>query len=347
MQITGLNLKILTIATAFLAAFSVPALAAEPAVPPTAEPGAAKETAQASSAVKPLPDPVAKVNGAPIPAVDLKRARKVLMAGQGMTEIPADQAGAVDKAALEQLIATELLLQEASKVEVKDLERKIEEKYTQGRSKFPTEEAFKKAIGELDMTEKDLRDYTRRDLVISSFIESAIVAKVTVSDEDAKKFYDQNQNLFTKGESVKASHILIGVDEKASEADRKAAREKADKLRKELEAGADFAALAKANSTCPSSQQGGDLGTFGKGQMVAPFEKAAFTLKPGSISDVVETQFGYHIIKVVEKTPEDKVKFDEVKARIVDHLKGQKVNEAIGTYIENARKSAKVEMFLK
>jgi peptidyl-prolyl cis-trans isomerase C len=200
---------------------------------------------------------------------------------------------------------------------------------------------------ELDMQEKDLRDYTRRDLVITNFIEKTIVPKVTVSEEDARKFYNENPDKFTKSEAVKASHILVGVDQKATAEEKKAAREKAEKLRKELAGGADFAALAKASSTCPSSQQGGDLGYFGKGQMVPAFEQAAFSLKPGEISEVVETQFGYHIIKLTDKKAAEKVEFKEARPRIEDFLKNQKTGAAVNDYLAEARKTAKIETLLK
>jgi peptidyl-prolyl cis-trans isomerase C len=241
---------------------------------------------------------VARVNGVAISAQELTRASKVMLSGQNGMLPSADQQKEFEKQALQQLVSAELLYQAGQKLEIKDLDKQVDDKLAQGRAKFGNEEGFAKAMKELDMQEKDLRDYTRRDLIITNFIEKSIVPKVTVSEEDARKFYNENPDKFTKSEAVKASHILIGVDQKATAEEKKAAREKAEKLRKELAGGADFAALAKGNSTCPSSQQGGDLGYFGKGQMVPAFEKAAFALKPGEISDVVETQFGYHIIKL-------------------------------------------------
>jgi len=168
-----------------------------------------------------------------------------------------------------------------------------------------------------------------------------------VTEEDARTFYTKNPDKFARGESLKASHILIGVDAKASADEKKKASEKAEKLRKDLAGGADFAALAKENSTCPSSQQGGDLGYFSKGQMVPAFEKTAFSLKPGEISDIVETQFGYHIIKVAEKKPAETVPFKEAQSRIEEFLKGQKLNAAVGEYLSEARKTAKIEILLK
>src|SRR6266704_966276 len=200
---------------------------------------------------------------------------------------------------------------------------------------------------ELRVAQKVLREYTRRDLLISRFVETTFVSKAAVSEAEIRSFYDNNQDKFKRDESVKASHILIGVDSAASAEDKKKAREKAEKLRKDLAGGAEFAALAKEYSTCPSSKQGGDLGFFGKGQMVPSLEKAAFALKTGEISNVVETQFGYHVIKLKEKKPAVTTDFNEVKAKIEEFLKGQKVNEAIQKYLAETKKTAKIEILMK
>lgn len=311
-----------------------------------AEPEIKKEgtAAAAPAAVAPLQGAVARVSGVAIDAVELRRAKKVLLRGQ---TVPAEQQAALDKQAVEQLISAELLYQAAAKLEIADLDKQIDAKMAQGKARFKDEQEFTKAIKDLEMDEKALREYTRRDLLISRFLETEFASKTSVSEAESRSFYDKNLDKFKRDETVKASHILVGVDSTASADDKKKARETAEKLRKELVGGADFAVLAKGNSTCPSSQQGGDLGFFGKGQMVPPFEKAVFALKPGEISDVVETQFGYHIIKLTERNPAATTAFSDVKAKIEEYLKGQKVNEAIQKYLADARKSAKIEILLK
>lgn len=309
-----------------------------------AGPESKTESVTASPSSAPLQGPVARVNGKVLDALELRRVKKVLLRGQ---TVPAEQQAALDRQAVEQMISAELLYQAAAKLEIKDLDKQIDAKVAQGKARFKDEQEFKNAVKDLEMNEKDLREYTRRDLLISRFVETTFVSKVAVSEPEIRAFYDKNLDNFKRDEAVKASHILIGVNDKTSADDRKKAREKAEKLQKELAGGADFAALAKGNSTCPSSQQGGDLGFFGKGQMVPPFEKAAFALKPGEISDVVETQFGYHIIKLTEKKPAETTAFNDVKAKIEEFLKRQKVNEAIQKYLEETKKTAKIEILLK
>ena len=121
-------------------------------------------------------------------------------------------------------------------------------------------------------------------------------------------------------------------------------REKAEAIRKRVAAGEDFATVAKAESKCPSAAKGGDLGYFGKGQMVPAFETAAFSLKPGQISEVVETQFGYHVIKVTDRKQAETVKFNDVKDKIEDYLKNQQAQKPMADYVEKLRKQAKIEM---
>lgn len=311
-----------------------------------AEPEVKKDSVAAAvaPAVAPFQGAVARVNGTAVDAIELRRAKKVLLRGQ---TLPPEQEPILNKQALEQLVSAELLYQASAKMEYKGLDKEIDAKLAQGKAGFKDEAAFKNAIKDLEMDEKALREYTRRDLMISRFVETTFVSKTVVSDTETRDFYDKNQDKFKHEESVKASHILVGVDANASAEDKKKALESAEKLHKELAGGADFAALAKGNSTCPSSQQGGDLGFFTKGKMVPAFEDAAYALKPGEISPVVETQFGYHIIKLTERKPGATDDYNDVKPRIEEYLKGQKINEAVQKYLAGARESSKIEILLK
>jgi len=333
-----LTCRSLTLITA-LGLFVISASAAEPA-PKTAPPTAGKTEAI-------IQGPIARVNGSDISAAELRRARKVLLASQAGAQLSAEEQKELDRRVADQLISAELLYQSGMKLDVKDLDKQVDAKMAQAKGRFTNEADFAKALRDLDMSEKDLREYTRKELIITHFVTTTIVPRITVSEEESKKFYDQNADKFRQDEKVRASHILCGIDAKASAEEKKKAREKAERLRKELANGADFATLAKENSTCPSSKQGGDLGFFGKGQMVQPFEQAAFALKPGEISDVVETQFGYHIIKQTERTKAETVPFSAARPRIEEYLKNQKVNTAVGDFLTELRKTAKIEMLLK
>ena len=287
-------------------------------------------------------DTIVKVNGTIITRAEMDRAMKVLSAQNQMgQQNPASKTA--EDAVIEQLISAELLFQAGTKLGVADLDKQVADKVAQGKAKFKTDAEYENALKSAGLTPKSLEELLRKDIVINNLVVKEIVPKVTVSDADARKFYDENIDKFKRPEQIKASHILCKVDPKASAEDKKKAREKAETLLKEIKAGKDFAELAKANSDCPSSKQGGDLGFFGKGQMVPPFESAAFALKPGEVSDVVETQFGYHIIKVAEKKDAGAAKFDEVKDRIQDYLKNMKIQKGVLDYIAQLKEKAKIE----
>jgi peptidyl-prolyl cis-trans isomerase C len=146
---------------------------------------------------------------------------------------------------------------------------------------------------------------------------------------------------------VRASHVLVKVDKTATAEQKAQALEKIKAVQKRIQSGEDFAKVAKEVSDCPSKDNGGDLNFFQKGQMVAPFENAAFSMKPGQTSDIVETEFGYHIIKVTDQKAAGTMSFDEVKPRIEQHLKTEKMSQELPKYVETFKSKAKIEIFVK
>ncbi|MCM0081744.1 peptidylprolyl isomerase [Geomonas sp. Red32] len=327
-------------ALALLVMTTVPALAEDAAK--TAPAQAAKGT-ETTAAVAPS-SPVATVNGVAITRRELDQAVKVLLMQNQVPESAMAQVREqATAAALEQLISAQLIYEQAQKVEVKDLDKKVEEKLAQSKSRFATDEEYKKALSQVGLTPQDMQDFTRKDITIANFIDTRFASQAAVTDAEAQEFYKENLDAyFKKPESAHASHILIGADEKATPEDRKKAKEKAEAILKRVKAGEDFAALAKAESSCPSAAQGGDLGEFTRGQMVPQFDEAVFSMKPGEISNVVETTFGYHIIKLVEKKEGKTEKFEDVKEKIISHLKRQKVQKALSSFLEDLKKNAKI-----
>jgi parvulin-like peptidyl-prolyl isomerase len=175
--------------------------------------------------------------------------------------------------------------------------------------------------------------------------------KLEVTDEAAKKFYDENPTKFEQPEQVRASHILIGTKDPATGADlsdeqKKAKRKQIDDLRKRATQGEDFAKLAKEFTEDPGSKETGGEYTFGRGRMVPEFEAAAFSLSTNQISDVVTTTYGYHIIKLSEKIPAKVISFAEVSDDLKEALKNQELQKALadGEYLEKLRKDASVEI---
>jgi len=201
---------------------------------------------------------------------------------------------------------------------------------------------------------KNLEDLLKSNGVSDKAFREDITEQVKLSkllgigeptDKELKEFYEKNKSrLYEMPETVRARHILISVDATDDAAKKAVKKEKAEALRKQLVAskGADFEKLAKENSDCPSKAMGGDLGEFRKGQMVPAFEASAFSLKTNEISAVVETDFGYHVIQVMEHNSPRTVAFDEVKTQIGAQYKGRQLQEKAGPFIQGLRDKAKI-----
>jgi len=191
-----------------------------------------------------------------------------------------------------------------------------------------------------------VKQQIRKGLGYQKVMDAEFAGKVNIVEDDARKYYSENPGDFQTSEQVRASHILIKLDTSDPNIDpnqaKASARAKADDLLKQIKYGADFAKLAETNSKCPSAAKGGDLGFFGKGQMVKPFEEAAFGLKVGRISDIVETRFGYHIIKVTDRKEANTVSFEQAKDDILKSLAQKKKGELAMQYVESLKANAKI-----
>jgi peptidyl-prolyl cis-trans isomerase C len=210
-----------------------------------------------------------------------------------------------------------------------------------------TLEKFKEIVEAQGGDFRAIKEQVARGLKYEKLFESKWGDSVAVTPEEAQKYYGEHPKEFETPEQIRASHILISTQASDPNQDpnqvKAAARQKAETLLKQVKEGGDFAALAKENSTCRSAAEGGDLGLFARGSMVKPFEEAAFALKPGEVSDVVETQFGYHIIKVTEHRDPNTVSFEGARNDITKRLTQQKKNEFVRKYIESLRQKAKIE----
>ena len=200
--------------------------------------------------------------------------------------------------------------------------------------------ALKGAEEKLDQTPefKTAMETFRNQSLARAAIDASL-KDVTVSDEEAKKFYDEHPDQFTQPERVHVRHVLISDDVTSADA--------IAKIQADLKAGVSFDEVAKSRSLCPSAAQGGDLGEVSKGQMVPEFEAAAFALKnPGDLSEPVKTQFGWHIIRLEGRTPSSVEPFDTVKPQLVQYLTNEKKGEAFKNAVEGLKKTYKVEMLV-
>ncbi len=291
-----------------------------------------------------LPDVLARVNGEDVKKADFDLLVRNVELGKG--PVPAEQRDEVFRGMLDRLITYKVLQHEARNRNITASDVEIEERMKGMRAQFPSEEEFKKALAARSMSEDRLRADARVEIVIGKMLENEAAAEPEATDADARTFYEKNPDKFQQGEAVRASHILLMVDEKADEATRKKVRAEIDKILKRARAGEDFAQLAKAHSQDGSAAQGGDLNYFGRGSMVPPFEQAAFALKPGEISDVVTTQFGYHIIKVTERKTATTVPLETVNAQVKQFLTQQKKKERVDAFIKTLKDKSRIEVLV-
>ncbi len=252
---------------------------------------------------------------------------------------------ALDAAIVEQLLDEKIKLDNIN-VTDEEVNAKIAEMAAEQSPPLEMDD-FKALLKAYGSSFEQMQQRIRQGLGYEKLMETQMAGKVNVTEEDAKKYYDEDPNKFKTEESVKASHILIkpeaGNDPNSDAETAKAvAKEKAEGLLKQIREGADFAELAKANSTCPSARNGGDLGDFGRGKMVPEFEQAAFTMKSGQVSEVVETQFGYHVIKVTERQDARTLSFEKKKAEIVELLEQKQKQEIATAFIDKLQSAANI-----
>lgn len=297
---------------------------------------------------EPSIDKVAIVNGSIITGEEFNRELsqvKQRISQQGQKISPPQLEG-IRNEILDNLINLELLFQESRNNGIKVKKEAIDSQIKSLKQKFPNDAEFEKLLTELKLSESTLKLKIKKGIAIQEFVETHIADKIKISDAETKVFHDTNPALFKQSEQVKASHILIKVEPGADEITKSEAKEKIRKIQQKLDKGEDFAALAKEFSECPSKNNGGDLGYFQRGQMVKSFEAVAFALKTEEVSDVVETNFGYHIIKVVDKKLEKTIPYENVKNDLAQHLKQEKAKQEINKYIQKLREKSKIEKFL-
>lgn len=293
-----------------------------------------------------LPDVLARVNGEAVSKAEFDRAVAALEARNG-GPVPAQQRDRILRDVLDQIVSYKLLTQESKARQIAATDSEVDERMKEIQAQFPSEDAFKQMLTSRNTTVEQVRGDIRQDLTVQKLITGAIADKVAVTPEQVKDFYARNPDQFKQPERVRASHILITVPKDAEPAAKNAARTKAAGILKDAKAGKDFAALAKEHSQDPgSAQNGGDLGFFQQGQMVGPFNDAAFTLAPGQISDLVETEFGFHIIKVAEKQAARTVPLEEVRPRLEQYLERMNREQQTEAFVNGLRTKGKIEILI-
>ncbi|MFW5802524.1 MAG: peptidylprolyl isomerase [Verrucomicrobiota bacterium] len=328
-------------------------------VPPAAATDAAQEAPPPAAATEQsednpfdfIPEVVAKSESFTVTAEEVQQAiarrlSQSQMPVNNLNDLPQNVLENLAYSATQQLIDQHLIADKAEDegyVPAADAAKKQLEQWEEEAG----EEKLQESLEQNGITREELLEDLGRELGVRQWLQEEVMSNVTVDDEAAREFYKNNPEAFTTTAQKNASHILVSADQSDSDKDRKKAKSKAEDLRKQLEEGADFAELAEAESDCPSSKQGGDLGFFGKEQMAPAFEEAAFALEDGELSDVVETRFGYHVIKGGPAKEAGTAPFEEAKPKIMQHLQQQEAQQALEKVVGILKEQTDVEVFIE
>lgn len=234
--------------------------------------------------------------------------------------------------ALNSLISEKIVDLEVEKQNIKVTDEDIQAKIDNLKASYGGEAAFNSALDYYGYT----MDALTEDIKMNIKIEKLITPNITISDEEMQNYFEQNKDLLDQQEEVWASHILVETEEEAKE------------VKEKLSSGGDFSELAKEYSLDESNKDyGGDLGFFGRGEMVSEFEDVAFSLAAGEISDPVQTKFGYHIIKVEEKREAKEANYEELKQDIREILLNSKLPEAYNTWYQEKLNEYNIDSYLE
>jgi peptidyl-prolyl cis-trans isomerase C len=286
--------------------------------------------------------------------VEVKRSRldEEMVAIRGSAEargqmIPPEQMVVLEQQILDRIIQIQLLSSKATAEDKTKAKENCDKRFETIKTRAGTDEVLDRQLKSVGMTREVLKTKMLEESVAEAVIEREL--KINITDDQVKKFYDENPAKFEQAEMVRASHILLMTKDQTTgedlPADKKEAKKKqAEDLLKRARGGEDFAKLAKEFSEDPGSKDKGGEYTFPRGQMVPEFEASAFSLKTNEVSDIVTTQFGYHIIKLSEKMPAKKVELAKASSDIKDYLKQQAAQKEMPAYMERIKKEAGVQI---
>lgn len=290
--------------------------------------------------------PVAKVNGEEIGRADFEKQME-------RTRARFQRAGRQIAPALDtrlrenlvrKLVEESLIAQKAKAESVKVEGAELDAKLTEHKGRFGSDKAFQSFLERTSQSELDVKVDLEKNLLRDKLF-AKLLSGAEATEADALKYYEENKDKYKQKEQIKASHILLKTDKNTPEAEKKKKESLAKQVFGEAKRkSANFEELAKKYSEGPTAQRGGDLGAFSRGRMVKQFEDVAFAAKPGDVVGPVETQFGYHIIKVYEKTAEVQRPFTEVKDSILTSLKARQKSKATRDLLDKLKAEAKIEV---
>lgn len=310
-------------------------------------------------------DAVAKVDSTTITKAefDLEVERTLARFKGPNGQVPAQLEGRIKDSTLKRLIDEALIRNKAKSLSLTVTPEELAAKFTEHKNRFGSEQQFKEFLDRSKSTEEQVKQSLEMQMVRERVLEK-LATPPEVTDAELETYYNEKKATYNEQEQVRARHVLAKIEtppppsasgpapkpeeaKKALEAAKKKAKTKIEAAQKKLKSGAKFEDVAKEFSDDVTKAQGGDLGYFSKGRMVPPFEEAAFKMKVGETSGIVETAFGFHIIKVEDHKAARERPFSEVKESIKASLNARKRSELRREVLANLKKDAKIEEFVK
>jgi peptidyl-prolyl cis-trans isomerase C len=260
-------------------------------------------------------------------------------------KIPADKMkevrGNMKKQMMDEFVMRTLMAGEVEKRKIEATDKEIKNTMDQIKANLPPDKKIDAFMKENKISREDIA----LGIKVKKMVIQELGKNAKPSQKEISKFYDDNKDKLIVPESVHVRHILIAFKEGDDDKIKAEKKAKIEALRKQIMDGADFAEVANKNSDCPSKDKGGDLGLIQKEQTVKPFEDAAFSQEKNVVGPVIATDFGYHIIQVLERNPQKTTALAEVKEKITSYLEQQKQTETFNSLLKRLRENAKIVVY--
>jgi parvulin-like peptidyl-prolyl isomerase len=251
------------------------------------------------------------------------------------------------KEAMDEMIDQELVRQAAREAGIEVTADEIDTAIDEIRQPFKNADEFNRRIQSEGFTQENYREHVGRMIAAKKYLDDIRMGVAEVSDEDLEKYYRDNEYRLTIPEQVRVRHILLTWKPMGTTDDKAAIRDQMKPILERARDGEDFAALAsELSDDYATRQNGGDTGLFKRGEMAPAFEQAAFALKPDEISDPVETPFGVHILRLEEHRQAHLLPLDEIREKLRDHMREERMETAVEQEIERLRNEGKVEILI-
>jgi len=293
-----------------------------------------------------LPKPVAKVNDTVLTEADLQQSlNEIMPAGVFHGGFSSKKREEYRPQAFEKMIEKELFYQEAVKKGLKVDEGVIEAERDKTIKRLGGNKKYMAALKKVDFTDEQYRERLKKKHLVQRFITLEIEDKARPTDEEIKDYYQRNKKKFMRPEARKLTHILISVQPEATAEERKSKKGKAQEVIDRINAGENMSDIAWKHSMGPYRVKGGDMGLVHRGRLYPDLEKEVFQLEPGRLSGIIETIYGYHIVRVEEVKPAEQLDLDDVHDTIQKELAQKNEQQIREDLVASLRAQARIEKY--